>query len=106
MHGLVTLEGPTTIAFPNSPELQGHRLIAVNSKTGEMTVQKIVPSGSEELPPYQVKTGGQSLVGETLIFGGADYKYANNDREAIQHASPPTSDLNRLTLFISFRPRK
>jgi hypothetical protein len=106
LHALVTLRGPTTVAFPNNPELGNHRLIWVDSKTGKMRVRKMAPNSKEPPPTFTIETGGQTLLGETLVFGGADYAVAKTGRVAIQHASPPTSDLNRMTLFISFKPRK
>ncbi len=104
LHGLVTLSGPTTVVFPHSPELANHRLLSVDPKTGVMKVQKNVPRGELKELPFEVSNGGDTHLGETLIFGGFDYSSAKEGRTAIQHASPPTSDLNRLTLFISFRP--
>lgn len=106
LHALVTLKGPTTVAFPSNSELGNHRLISVDSKTGEMKVRKIDRKSEVQPAVFTIETGGQTLPGETLVFGGADYAVAKPGRVAIQHASPPTSNLNRLTLFISLEPRK
>lgn len=105
LHALVTLEGPTTLVFPNKPELGGQRLTHVDDATGLATIQNM--KGREfDGDPYVVSGVGRALPGETLLFGGWDYKKAKPGREAVQHASPVDSDLNRLTLFISIRPRR
>lgn len=106
LHALVTLEGPTTFAFPANPELDSHRLMSADPKTGIMTVRKNTPRDAPQAPPFEVVSGGKALNGETLMFGGYDYRNALAGREAIQHASPPEADLDRLTLFISIRPKR
>lgn len=105
LHALVTLKGPTTVAFPENPELGDHRLISVDPQTGQMKVRKIDRHAEEPPQPFMIESGGQTKLGETIMFGGGDY-LVKPGRVAIQHASPPSSDLNRLTLFISFKPKE
>ena len=67
LHGLVTLRGPTTVAFPENSELGNHRLISIDSTTGEMVVRKIDRKSEEPLPTFTVGTGGQTLHGESRL---------------------------------------
>jgi hypothetical protein len=105
LHALITLEGPTTFVFPESPELAQHRLLSIN-ENGTMTVRKVTSRDEDPAASFTIEKGGCVKPGETILFGGGDYINAKSDRQAVQHASPPSTDLNRLTLFISIGPKK
>lgn len=105
LHALVTLEGPTTLLFPKSPALDGQRLLSVDDATGVATIHR-AQEGNADGETFTTNNVFRALPGETLLFGGADYASAKKGRTAEQHASPVDTDLNRLTLFVSFKPRE
>lgn len=103
LHGLTTLQGPSTLLFPTEQDLVGHLIIGHDPATGRLKVRSI--EDREGANAFYIDAGVAAPLGQTVIISGVGYVKAGTNRQATRHASPPDAGMDRLTLFIDLQPR-
>ncbi len=110
IHGLTTLQGPSTLLFPNDRKAAQHYITEENPETGQLTLRQIMDREGKN--PVRSTDAIQAANGQTAIITGSDYvkgpegKEKIPGRESTVHSSPFRPGMDRITLFIDLQPKK